>query len=388
MKKVKKDIKGITLIALVVTIIVLLILAGVAISLTIGSNGIFTRAENAVDRYEIASKDEQDEMNKAVDFMDKYMNEDNDAEKSEVEKAKESGTFFEKDTTIKDDLENEIRVPEEFKIAEDSATAVEDGIVIEDRVGNQFVWIPAKTGSGATIHTTLGDKTIIYQRTDFGKQDGNYSDYSETLPTDEEASVNANGGYYIGRFEAGDKLSTDAKKMREEGDNQSNEISIKKGQAPYNYITYDNSNNLAEGMASARGYKGTTKITSSYAWDTAINFIQIKIPDYGTYSPQGNFWDISFEYTDIEGKVQTKTNQTLVPTGQTTAVSNIYDMGGNCWERTSEFCSKENVPITGRGCYYGNGSRPDASAGYRNGYDDTSRVTCSFHVSLYCSIES
>ena len=63
LKKVKKQVKGITLIALVVTIIVLLILAGVAISLTIGSNGIFTRAENAVDRYKIASADEQDEMN-------------------------------------------------------------------------------------------------------------------------------------------------------------------------------------------------------------------------------------------------------------------------------------------------------------------------------------
>ena len=44
----KKQVKGITLIALVVTIIVLLILAGVAISLIIGQNGIFTRAQTAV----------------------------------------------------------------------------------------------------------------------------------------------------------------------------------------------------------------------------------------------------------------------------------------------------------------------------------------------------
>ena len=38
---------GITLIALVITIVVLIILAGVAINLTIGENGIFTRAENS-----------------------------------------------------------------------------------------------------------------------------------------------------------------------------------------------------------------------------------------------------------------------------------------------------------------------------------------------------
>lgn len=48
LKELKKNIKGITLIALVVTIIVLLILAGVAINLTIGDNGIITRASMAV----------------------------------------------------------------------------------------------------------------------------------------------------------------------------------------------------------------------------------------------------------------------------------------------------------------------------------------------------
>ena len=56
---IKKQAKGITLIALVVTIIVLLILAGVAISLTIGQNGIITRAQTAVIINENASVYEQ-----------------------------------------------------------------------------------------------------------------------------------------------------------------------------------------------------------------------------------------------------------------------------------------------------------------------------------------
>ena len=43
-----KNNKGITLIALVITIIVLLILAGVSISLVVGNNGVLTRATNAV----------------------------------------------------------------------------------------------------------------------------------------------------------------------------------------------------------------------------------------------------------------------------------------------------------------------------------------------------
>ena len=69
-KKITKQAKGITLIALVVTIIVLLILAGVAISLSIGNNGIFKRAQNSVEVWDEASKNEQDEMDKAIGAID------------------------------------------------------------------------------------------------------------------------------------------------------------------------------------------------------------------------------------------------------------------------------------------------------------------------------
>ena len=47
MSKLKRDEKGITLVALVVTIIVLIILAGMAISMTLGENGIFAKAKEA-----------------------------------------------------------------------------------------------------------------------------------------------------------------------------------------------------------------------------------------------------------------------------------------------------------------------------------------------------
>lgn len=57
-----KTQKGITLIALVITIIVLLILAGVAISLTIGENGIFKTTQNAVNSYKNAADKEQHQM--------------------------------------------------------------------------------------------------------------------------------------------------------------------------------------------------------------------------------------------------------------------------------------------------------------------------------------
>lgn len=64
---------GITLVALVVTIIVLLILAGVAISLTIGNNGIFTRAQNATKIWNEATKNEQKEMDKFNQTYDQVL---------------------------------------------------------------------------------------------------------------------------------------------------------------------------------------------------------------------------------------------------------------------------------------------------------------------------
>lgn len=54
-----KNQKGITLIALVITIIVLLILAGVTISLTVGKNGALARARTAVSANDIASAAEE-----------------------------------------------------------------------------------------------------------------------------------------------------------------------------------------------------------------------------------------------------------------------------------------------------------------------------------------
>ena len=57
--RIKDSTAGITLIALVITIIVLLILAGVAISMLSGENGILTQAQQAKEKYESAAEEEQ-----------------------------------------------------------------------------------------------------------------------------------------------------------------------------------------------------------------------------------------------------------------------------------------------------------------------------------------
>ena len=70
MKKFKKQVKGITLIALVVTIIVLLILAGIALNLTIGQNGIFSRAQTAEITWKNAETNEQLTMGELENWID------------------------------------------------------------------------------------------------------------------------------------------------------------------------------------------------------------------------------------------------------------------------------------------------------------------------------
>ena len=403
MKKVKRQVKGITLIALVVTIIVLLILAGIALNLTIGQNGIFSRAQTAANTWRNAETNEQLAMGELEDWMDGYLNGNGGNQGggsgggdyntgTTVEEARNQNKPFENDTTITDSCTpaNSIRVPAGFKIAEDSALTVEDGVVIEDKDGNQFVWIPAKTEAegGATINLSSGGtETIVYQRTAFTRENIT-TQFTETMPSDEEASVNAWGGYYIGRYEAGDKESTEAKTMRS-GQTDAT-ITIKKGQAPYNYITQANAKTKAEGMDTLQEYTtATTKLVSSYAWDTAISYIQIKNSDYGTNSPEGNYRNTTFTYTDITGASQTKNNNsyTLIPTGQTTAVSNIYDMGGNLYEYTTESYSNEHIPCVTRGGLYGvyYDSYP---AGHRSRSDGSADSGVGFRVTLYCKTES
>ena len=167
----------------------LLILASVAISLTIGSNGIFTRAQNAVERYEIASADEQNELNKVVNFIDDYINGNEYNTGTTVAEAKEQNKPYEKTTTIKDDNGKEVTIPKEFSVHPDSNTVVDEGIIITDGT-NEFVWVPVddpstmfeeKTATLTEVTTT----TTIYSK--LRVRDGDSNRFTSGAPgnTDE-----------------------------------------------------------------------------------------------------------------------------------------------------------------------------------------------------------
>ena len=127
-----------------------------------------------------------------------------------------------------------------------------------------------------------------------------------------------------------------------------------------------------------------SKDISSYAWDTTIAFLQKVNSDYGNRSAEGNYSDTTFSYTDITGASQTKASnsQVLVPTGQTTPVCNIYDMGGNVWEWTTESCSDTSSPYARRGGYY-DSFFATYPAGFRDGYSDRANDIIGFRLTLF-----
>ena len=355
-----KNKKGITLVALVVTIVVLLILAGVSINLVLGDNGIIAKAKDAETKSAEASQNDLKGMNGLVSEMEGALAGNGSTG---------SGNNFMTKNTEVTYPDGTVWIPEGFKVAKDSASTVQGGVVIEDKDLNQFVWVPV---------ATIAD----YKRTWYKGYDP-FSSYSEALPEDEKTSVKTYKGFYIGRYESGDKESTEAKTLRSSND-VTKTVTIKANQAPYNHVTRAQAKSLAEGFKTQQEYKAKTKLVSSYVWDTTIAFLQKVNSDYGSSPEEGNYTDTKFSYTDITGTSQTKANPSsvLVPTGQTTPVCNIYDMEGNVWEWTTESCSDTDYPYAGRGGFYNN-NFANFPAGMRDFFSGNALDGIGFRLALF-----
>lgn len=165
--------EGITLIALVVTIIVLLILAGVTINLTVGQNGIITRANEAKEATRIASIEERANLWKLDVETAKLAGKEPTQGMDEILAQLESEGLLTSDevASIKEDANNSITIGSKtisFKVEEIPTGPVlpeeiiknpayigkgltykegtiADGYVVTDGSNNEFVWIPVTT---------------------------------------------------------------------------------------------------------------------------------------------------------------------------------------------------------------------------------------------------
>ncbi len=345
--------KGITLIALVITIIILLILAGISIS-ALTNQGLFKNAKAAQNATEKAKEEQGQRLNEYEDEINKYL--ENEDENTKAFKEKVGKVLSTTDNTeIKDAKNNKIVVPAGFKIIE-GATTVDKGIVIEDVTetatkGSQFVWIPVGTiikSDGTTATITLG-------RYDFDATTGKESAYSGSY-IEEDAndtstlkkygniiaknirnfknSVATNGGYYIGRYEA--RTAT----ARNAAGNALTQITEKGTENVYNWVTQLQAAQLSQNMYNSD--KFTSDLMNSYAWDTATVFIQ----NCGTNSKYSRQNSLNTSLS------QTGTNS-LTDTSKTDVQCNIYDMASNIWEWTTETSFISSFPCVIRGGSYG-----------------------------------
>ena len=345
----RKENKGITLVALVITIIILLILAGISIS-TLTNTGIFEKAKDAKEKSEVAEKQQSETLDSYEKELNKYTS-DNLEENI--------GVKFEKNTELHDKNGAKIIVPAGFKVVNTDDLTVEKGIVVEDSKGNQYVWIPCTTEDSKS--------QLQFKRTEWDIEDDggtkaskdeltltcpeNYSDNGLTYAVvneivaqvkAEKDSVRRNGGYYIGRYEVGDEKGTAV---------------IKADQTPMASIIWSTAYSKAKGIGGGLG--ATTYLCSSYAWDTAINFIQNNgFPNYAKAredSYNENWVDKNVK--DLKGNIIKAANKAeRLPTGKTTPKCNIYDMGGNVSEFTTEVMPSTSEPEVLRGGNYGDGT--------------------------------
>ena len=342
--------QGITLVALVVTIVVLLILAGVSLNLVLGENGIISKAREASTKTVQAQQNSEIEMNLLEQELANATKEPDPAEGVKIPTGfyyvggtKTSGIVISDNVNDKDKYKNK-------------------AVVGTDLLGNQYVWIPCTTDSTSSKlqyartewgveadgddnsraikdELTLTDASVTYSNADTAN--GINADVSKEIVAQikaEKASVAQYGGYYIGRYEVGKNSDTAV---------------VKYNQTPYASITWSTAYGLAKKIIT--NSEVNSYLCSSYAWDTAVNFIQnnstaknyaTSIEGFnGNWNPQA--------VKDPSGNVikPAGTSQQL-NTGLTTQFCNIFDMGGNEAEFTTELNPGTSETVVLRGGYY------------------------------------
>ena len=391
--------------ALVVTIIVLILLAGVSISLVIGNNGIMQKAAKGREDYTGAAINEQLDLNKIEDYIE------DGANGIVLIESVKGGNYFEAPTTVKDTNGNLIKVPQGFKIAADSGLNVTEGIVIEDsdviegvgnNRGNQYVWIPVGNGikksDGTTVNITLGRYTFANGTSD---KDTNGNVLAKGTPTLKQDAVNytqevaintyykevsisrtgvassgtdglnttalnlkgfvdsvkANGGYYIARYEASYGTDGKANSKVSTGTPATSSGTSKTEGMLWNYITQINAATASRNLYNMVN----SDLINSYAWDTAIVYIQ-------------NF------SRDTDYSMQNSSNTNLANTGTNSDEKcKINDMASNAFEWTTEYSTvydgRDTYPCTYRGGRY-----------YERNTSYTSIRKCNYATSSYDSV--
>ncbi len=376
-KKVNNQVKGITLIALVVTIVVLLILSAVAIGLSVGDNGIITSARNATASWEQGVENEQDGLKQIANFINSNGNtsEENNIKIADVK----GGERFEKTETVEDDNGKKVTIPEGFGVAETSNTIVDDGIVITDGI-NEFVWVPVDDPSTMFIEETVKldaveISTSIYSNLRVRSGQNNYTSvkpgdtssirepdvlngydidenyYKEMLDfasSQELAnefvreykamsdSVKKYHGFYIGRYELTGTVENPT---------------VKAGDT-LNAVNWYNAYKACKNVIKNNENVKSTMIYGCQ-WDEVCSWLKKK--GYDTDTNSASLGNYSGNPIDTGSNNSYKTNE-------------IYDLAGNYVEWTQEAYGNNYRIVRGGSCYESGSSTPISNRGMATPY--------------------
>ena len=376
--------KAITLVALVVTIILLLILAGVSVASLSGQNGILTKATEAKTKTELATIDEARKL-------------------TQLEAATNTN-----ETTFKgtlDGQEKTVKIPSGFAVSQvEGENTIDDGLVIIDSEGNEFVWIPC-------TEEEYKDRDSDWAN---GNMDKTWAEDTQSTITGKN-SIQTNGGFYIARYEAG--IPENATGMyvntnegiytKSEKKNETEVIKIykpvsKPNVQAWNYISQTNSKIVAENIVPGKSY-----LVDSYAWNAVCRVISKKetnksitnSTNWGNYYDNttttynklntlfavhtlDSSWQVATVYQkgQVTGAPNTSTSKYLeLATGASYDFKayNVYDIAGNMWEWTTQTSASPSGYAVLRGGSLGNdgsGNPAVCSIG------DNSIRSCNLHI--------
>ena len=384
--------KGITIIALIITIILLLILVGVSINLVIKGN-LFGSAEKAVDGTNAKVEQEQtrvDELMGELDKVEKQQKEQEEAEKQKNllgKRVTENTKYVSNGKTA--------WIPKGFTVSGiKSEQSINKGLVIYDipegttpdwsnpdsvkTAYNQFVWIPVEVKSTDTensIASFYRSEWTANASTGGERTTGLSTSFTEPNATNDTAdktgianqianltkSIYKYGGFYIGRYEAG----SETERTSSSGVTT---LGIKQDMYPYNYVEWGDSESsigttgavyLSNSLYNTNEYGATSMLCTGACWDSMLDFIKDSshsVTDSTTWGNYNNsetyiinrgkyavfntstyklekFQDVGNEYSKEKDK------SILLTTGAAetrNVAKNIYDVAGNVYEWTTE----------------------------------------------------
>ena len=402
-EKNKRYDGGITLIALVVTVVVLLILAGVSLNLVIGNEGILTRSKEAVDKYGKQAENEQQGLNNVETWLGEQFGdgtgsgEDKGVIKVPVNtKATKNGTIDGKEANINNPI-----IPEGYTpINAGSATwgdgssaptqsSIDNGLVIKDDSNNEWVWIPVEASTlssmyvtstkenGETISGDVGVATNLYTKSTTIGKTGDTTTISRSTPNTTEwrepdlivgsdsASYDKKESYYktILGYDSpkamAEAFTSDYANMITSiqkyggfyiGRYELSNEGVQKGKKT---LIYTNWYNLYQKCTTLNASdKVESKMIWGIQWDLACDFISKKgeqksIKDSTKW---GNYNNSTGNAAVMDGETKKYGSKQATGYSEYWKANNIYDLAGNCDECTQE--ANGTSYRAGRGGYY------------------------------------